>query len=121
MQAHPMTILLAIQEATEAVEEKTSGGNDFWILMIALVAVFYFVMILPEKKNRKKREEMLGELKKGDRVLTSSGMHASVAIVQDDVVTLQAADGVRLRFSRSAIQTVMTEDEPEEQAKALKS
>ena len=108
-------LLLAIQggaapalpaETTETAEQT---GPDFFLLLIALVAVFYFVMILPEKKNRKKRAQMLTELKKGDKVITTSGLHATVAMVKDDVVTLQVADGVRMRYSVAAIQSVNQE------------
>lgn len=85
-----------------------SGGlSDFMLPAIIMFAVFYFVLIRPEKKNRLKRESMLGGLKKGDEVVTSSGMYASVIQIQDDIVTLQAAEGVRLRFSRAAVQTVV--------------
>lgn len=87
-------------------------GGDFWLLLVALVAVFYFVMILPEKKNRKKRADLLAGLKKGDKVMTTGGLYGTVAMVQNDVVTLQVADGVRMRFSRVAVQTILTE-EPE--------
>ena len=63
--------------------------------LILVVVVFYLVMIGPEKKNRRRREEMLKNLKKGDRVMTSSGMFGTIAQVQDDVVTLQVADEMR--------------------------
>ena len=86
-------------------------GGDFLIVMVAILAIFYFVMIVPEKKQRRKREAMLGELKKGDRVMTTSGVFASVAQVQDDIVTLQVADGVRMRFSRASIQSVIVDEE----------
>jgi preprotein translocase subunit YajC len=101
----------ALQEEAPKAAQKGWGG-DFWVLLVALVAVFYFVMILPEKKNRKKRTDMLGALKKGDKVMTTGGLYGTVATVQNDVVTLQVADGVRMRFNRIAIQTVLTE-EPE--------
>jgi len=78
------------------------GGMLFPLLLV--LVVFYFVMIGPERKNRRRREELLKSLKKGDRVMTSSGMYGTIAQVQDDVVTLQVADGVRLRFTRQAIQ-----------------
>lgn len=84
-----------------------SGGFGSFLPFILIGLVFYFVLIAPDRKNRKKREAMLAELKKGDRVMTSSGMFGSVAQVQDDVVTLQVADGVRLRFSRQAIQSII--------------
>lgn len=75
--------------------------------MILIVAVFYFVMIGPERKARKKREAMLAAIKKGDKVLTTGGMFASVAAVNEDSITLQAADDVRLKFARSAIAQVL--------------
>jgi preprotein translocase subunit YajC len=80
--------------------------------MLAIFAIFYFVMIAPERKARKKRESMLGALKKGDKVLTSSGMYAVVAAVGEDGVTLQIDDGVRVRFTRAAIQTVLETEAP---------
>jgi preprotein translocase subunit YajC len=95
----------------------SSGGSplNMLILMVLIGGVFYFLMIGPDRKARKKREAMLGAMKKGDRVMTSSGIYGSVAAIQEDVVTLQVADGVRMRFSRAAIQTIL-EDEAAETA-----
>jgi preprotein translocase subunit YajC len=78
--------------------------------LIAVFAIFYFVMIGPERKNRKRREEMLKQLKKGDKVMTSSGMFATVAAIDGDRVTLQIDEGVRARFSRASIQEVLPEE-----------
>ena len=78
--------------------------------LLLCAVVFYFLVLGPERKQRKKREAMLKQLGKGDKVMTTGGLHASVVAVQDDVVTLQIADGVRARFSRTAIQTVITDD-----------
>lgn len=82
------------------------GGSMLVPLLLVLV-IFWVVMIGPERKARKKREAMLGALSKGDKVMTTSGMYGVVTQVRDDVVTLQVADGVRLRFSRAAIQDVL--------------
>jgi len=83
--------------------------------MILCVVVFWVFMIGPERKQRKKREEMLKNLKKGDEVTTTGGMYGSVVQVQEGVVTLQVADGVRMRFALSAIGNVST---PEAAAKS---
>lgn len=77
---------------------------------LMIIVIFYFVMIGPERKNRKKREAMLAAVKKGDKVLTTGGMFATVAAVNEDSITLQVSDDVRLRFSRAAIAQVI-EDE----------
>ena len=90
------------------------GGLDtFLVPMLLIFAIFYFVLILPERKKQKARQGLLSALKKGDRVMTTSGMYGTVAQIQDDVVTLQVAEGVRLRFSRQAIQTVLADDAKE--------
>jgi preprotein translocase subunit YajC len=75
--------------------------------MVAIIGIFYFVMIMPERKQRKKREAMLSQVKKGDRVMTTSGMYASVAAINGDEIVLQIDEGVRARFSRAAIQQVL--------------
>ena len=83
------------------------GGTNMMLPMVAILAIFWIVMIGPERKKRKKREAMLGALQKGDKVMTNGGMYGSVASVQDDIVTVQVADNVRIKFSRGAIQTVL--------------
>jgi preprotein translocase subunit YajC len=85
--------------------------------VLLVIGVFYFVMIGPERKQRKARERMLGALKKGDRVITTSGMHATVVGIQEDVLTLQADEGVRLKFNRGAVQSVQNAGEKEASAK----
>jgi preprotein translocase subunit YajC len=87
--------------------------------LLLCAVVFYFLVLGPERKQRKKRDEMLKKLGKGDKVMTTGGLYASVVLVQDDVVTLQIAEGVRARFSRSAIQTVIV-DEADAKAAAEK-
>ena len=88
----------------------SSPFTGMLVPLLLCAAVFYLLVLGPERKNRKKREEMLKQIGKGDKVMTTGGMYATVAGVQDDVVTLQIADGVRARFSRSAVQTVVSDD-----------
>ena len=97
---------------TPADSGATGFGGFSMLPLILIFAIFYFVMIGPERKKRKQREAMLAELKKGDKIMTSGGMLAAVANVADDVVTLQIADGVRVRYSRQSIQTVISDDPP---------
>ena len=98
-----------------APQQGGSATLVFMVQMVAIFAIFYFLLIRPERKKQKNREAMIKTMKKGDRVMTTSGMYGNVAQVQDDVVTLQVADGVRLRFNRAAIQAVL---EPEAKDKA---
>ena len=118
----PESLALVLTQDPAAPEggESAPATPGFSILPFLLIGlVFYFVLIGPERKNRKKREAMLSTLEKGDKVITTSGLHGQIVQVQDDVVTLQVADGVRLRFSRAAVQTVQREGEASE-AKAAR-
>lgn len=108
----------AVQSEMPPPDGPDEGGEDpapspfggMMIPMLIIFGIFYFVMIGPERKARKKREAMLSELKKGDHVVTASGLHGTIANMAEDVITLQVDEGVRLRFSRAAIQTVVPKD-----------
>jgi preprotein translocase subunit YajC len=111
------TLVLALQDSLPASAPTAAPASNAWWTQFALMgiifAIFWFVMIGPERKNRKKREAMLAAMGKGDKVMTSGGLYGTIVQVQDDVVTLQVDEGVRLRFSRAAIQTVLAEDAAE--------
>lgn len=80
-------------------------------LPILFFVVLYFLMIAPNQKKQKKWQEMLGQLKSGDRVTTNGGMRGTVISVKDDVVVLRVQpDGVKLEFVKSAIAAVTTDD-----------
>lgn len=117
-----LLLLARLQETAPAgADGAGEGGGPFSSLLIPMaliMVVFYVVMIGPERKQRKKREEMLAAIGKGDKVMTSGGMYATVAAVADDVITLQVADGVRVRFARSSVQTVIGDEKPEDEGKS---
>ncbi len=78
--------------------------------MFAIIAfIVYFLMIRPQGKEKKRRQEMLGMLKKNDRVITIGGIVGTVTTVRDDEVTLKVdeSSNTKITFSRSAIQRVM--------------
>src|SRR5438874_12932740 len=80
-----------------------SSGNSAAALFVqvlpilAIGLVFYFLVIAPASKQRKKTQEMLGSLKKGDRVVTSGGIYGTVQGVEADVVYLKIAENVKVR------------------------
>jgi preprotein translocase subunit YajC len=94
--------------APPPASESPFGG--MWVPLLLCMAVFYFVMIGPERKQRKKRESMLANLQKGTKVMTTGGMYGTVMQIADQTVTLQIADGVRVRYALSAIQSVLDEE-----------
>jgi preprotein translocase subunit YajC len=85
-----------------------AGGNSGGImsvlpLMIGMFAIMYFLIIRPQQKQRKDREALLAAVKKGDRVVTSSGIFGTVVGLSEHTVTLKVAEQVKLEFERSAI------------------
>ena len=81
-------------------------GQPAWaqILPFAMIlAIFYFLILLPMKRRQKKVQEFLSALKVGDRVITSGGIFGSIAKLNEQSVHLQVAQNVRLEVARSAI------------------
>ena len=110
------TLLFLLQDAAQAAGSQatpspTSSLMRSLVPFLVIGVLFVFMLILPERKKQKHRQQMLDGLKKGDRVMTSSGMYGSVVTTTNDMAVLQVADNVRLRFSRTAIQSVLADDE----------
>ena len=70
---------------------------------IGIFAIFYFLLIRPQQRQRRERDLMLGAVKKGDRIVTTGGLHGTVFGLSDQTVTLRVGDNVKLEFDRSAI------------------
>ncbi len=87
------------------------GQNPLTAFMplIMIFVIFYFLLIRPQQKKQKEHRQMLSKLKKGDRVVTSSGIHGEVIGIKDkeDVVVLRIAENVKVEFSRSTISTIV--------------
>jgi preprotein translocase subunit YajC len=79
--------------------------------IVAIGLVFYFIVIAPASKQRKKTQEMLTSLKKGDRVLTTGGIYGTIQGVEAEVVYLKIAENVKVKVARSAISGVVTDSE----------
>ena len=74
------------------------------LIPFALVlAIFYFIILLPMKKRQKKVQEFLSALKVGDRVITSGGIYGSITKINEQSLQLQIAQNVRIEVARSAI------------------
>ncbi len=80
-------------------------------LPLLIFGIFYFVLLAPMRKQQKKTREMLGTLKKGDRVVTTGGIHGSVAQIEDKIVWVKIADTVKVKMDRSAIATIVSDSE----------
>jgi preprotein translocase subunit YajC len=79
------------------------GGMSLLLMFVLIFGVMYFFMIRPQQKREKQRQKMISELKKGDKVVTSSGIFGTVWGLKDNVVVLKVDDEVKMEFLKSAI------------------
>jgi preprotein translocase subunit YajC len=77
---------------------------------ILIFAVFYFLVFAPMRKKQKSHAEMLQQIKNGDKVVTSGGIHGTVVGVSDEVVQLRIADQVKIDISKSAVASLQRAD-----------
>src|SRR3989449_8722250 len=91
------------------------GGSMGWLGLAPLVfifAIFYFLLIMPQQRRQKKWQQMLGELKTGDKVVTSGGIRGTIIAIKDDYLHLRVPpDNLRIEVSRSSVVSVTTSDE----------
>lgn len=79
------------------------GGITGFLPIIAMVAIFYFLIIRPQQKQQKKLNEMREAMKKGDSVVTSGGIHGVVTNIKGSVATVRIAEGVKVDVEKSAL------------------
>jgi preprotein translocase subunit YajC len=82
------------------------GAFGMFLPMILVFVIFYFLMIRPQTKQKKKHQELIKNLKKGDDVVTTAGIHGKVAGVADNIVTLEIAENIRIKLDRPQVATV---------------
>jgi len=71
--------------------------------LVVIFGIFYFLLIRPQQKQQKKHREMVSNLKKGEKVVTRGGMHGTIHGIADNIITLELAEGVHVKFNRDAV------------------
>jgi preprotein translocase subunit YajC len=84
-------------------QQAGGSGLEGIFMLLAMFAIFYFLLIRPQQKRAKQHKEMIEALKSGDQVVTAGGIHGKVVAVQDKLVTLEIATGVRVKVNRISI------------------
>ena len=84
-------------------QQAGGSGLEGIFMLLAMFAIFYFLLIRPQQKRAKQHKEMIEALKSGDQVVTAGGIHGKVVAVQDKLVTLEIANGVRVKVNRISI------------------
>ena len=77
-----------------------------FVPMVLILVVFYFLLVAPMRKRQKELQSMIDKLQRGDKVVTSGGIHGEIAGIEGAVVHLKIADQVKVRVSKSAITQV---------------
>jgi len=92
------------------------GSGSSWLGIAPLIfifAVFYLILILPQQRRQKKWQAMLGQLKTGDKVVTSGGLRGTIVALKDDSLHLRVPpDNLRLEVTKSSIVSLTTPEEP---------
>lgn len=87
----------------------TDACSGMMLPMVLVFAVIYFLMIRPQQKQEKQRRAMLGAVQKGDKVVTSGGIHGTITNMGEDTITLRV-DNIKMTVDRSAIGRVINGD-----------
>ena len=111
---------LAMMGAPAGGEGAAPQSGAFMFVWLGLmVALFYFMLIRPQKRREKERQALLGAVKTGDRVLFAGGLLGTVANVKEKTLVVKIADGVKVEIIRGAVSQVLDKGEtPEQDAKS---
>ncbi len=96
-------ILLALSPDALAADGPMGGGIAQLVPLVLIIVIFYFLLIRPQQKRLKAHQSMIGELKKGDKVVTSGGIIGTVQDVSEDTLRVEIADKVRVSVKRDTI------------------
>ncbi len=93
----PATLALLAQAPSQP------SGITLFLPLILIMVIFYFLMIMPAQRRQKKVNEMLKNLKNGDKVITNGGIFGTIVGLEGDAIQLRIAEQVKIKVSRSAI------------------
>lgn len=107
-----MLLFNLLQDAAANVQGTPQQNMGFSLIMIvAMVAIFYFLLIRPQKKQEKETKKMLEALKKGDKIVTIGGIYGVVSSVKDNSVVVKVDTDAKIEFTKTAIARVVNEAE----------
>jgi preprotein translocase subunit YajC len=78
-----------------------------------IIGIFYLMIIRPQQKRAKEREALLGQIKKGDKIITAGGIHGEIVGVDEKTLLIEIADKVKVKIERNSISVVNKQGEVE--------
>ncbi len=103
-----ITLLVFISGCAGLIPEGTEEGGFDWtwiVFLVAIFAVFYFLLIRPQQKKQKEHEHLIEDLQKGDNVITAGGIFGRIESINDDNVVIKVESGATIRVARSSVAT----------------
>ncbi len=91
-------------------------GMASFMPLILIFALMYFMLVRPQQKQKKKREELLNSLEKGENVVTIGGIYGTIVKLNEKDIVLEIAPNVRISMQRGAVGSVIVEDVEEEES-----
>ena len=99
-----MSFLIPAAYADAAAPAAGPAGTGFeWIFLVGFLVIFYLMIWRPQAKRAKEQKNLLGNLQKGDEVVTNGGIAGKIVKVSDDFVVLEVSDTVEMKFQKGAI------------------
>lgn len=90
--------------------ENTGGGLSGMIMIIAMIAIFYFFMIRPNQKKQKEIKQARDSMQKGDKIVTAGGIHGKINEVTEKTVIIEVAPGVTLKVDKQSVFPAVADD-----------
>lgn len=87
--------------------DSTTGLLGSLLPFLLIILVFYFLILRPQQKRQKERQRLLSSIKKGDKVITSGGLHGTIEGIDDKTVLIKIADNIKVKVERSAVTTIV--------------
>ena len=98
-----------------------AGGFSSLIPIVLMFVIFYFLLIRPQQKKSKEHREMINRLRKGDRIITSGGLHGRITAVNEGTMTVEIADKVRVKIARGNVAQLLTASSQTQETKKKKN
>jgi preprotein translocase subunit YajC len=115
VEEEPVRMVMQSVAWAQGIGGGSSGSSSGTLLslvpFVLIFVIFYFLLILPQQKRQKQQKALLAALKKGDKVITGSGIWGTVTNLGKETVTLQIADSAKIRIQREHIARLRADDE----------
>jgi preprotein translocase subunit YajC len=98
---------IAYAMGSNPAQQGGGSGLEGIFMLVAMFAIFYFLLIRPQQKRRKEQANLVAKLAKGDEVVTASGILGRITKIEGNFLVLEVSDKVELKFQRDAVHAVL--------------